>query len=202
MRLRKIQKRLYRTIECMKQQQPRRWRRLRRLHVRTNIVTAYVDCSGRGDGHFGLGVCLIIERVPRVFSVTMTDMLRPNNTVAGELWAVHYALKSIVERRQDILGHSDSVTRVVVFSDLRFIERLFQGNRFASYKRLQHALQEINEMKNQIELECGVKPEILYLAPSGQSGNPFYSAAHQAARWAMNTYAIRPNGSKRTDELG
>lgn len=163
------------------------------------MVTAYVDCSGRGDGHFGLGVCLIVQGIPRVFSETMTDMLRPNNTVAGELWAVHYALKSILERSQDIIGHPDSVTRVVVFSDLRFIERLFHENRLARYKLLRHALQEIDEMKSQIELEYGVKPEILYLAPPGQSGNPFYNSAHQAARWAANMFDIKSGGNKPAD---
>lgn len=147
------------------------------MRISKSVVNIFVDISElMGKGVFGLGICYVGQEEVITKSKKYYDSVKKGNLQRALLEAVIYSLKEIPNILYSRL-YLPPIIMVYTTLDIKFTD----GNILGSVKKGE--LNKLNEIVEDLILSF---PDINFrfakLDRSIKSYNPFYTAAHNAAR--------------------
>lgn len=141
-------------------------------------MRVYCDCSVSYPlKSFGIAVAVVFDGSVTVRSRKKYDTTGHLLPTHGELQALQYAIEQTSAMLRDTLNLP---TRVVVYSDVNHIEHILHGGDIVTFadsaRRVAAARTSFANKWSTVDLN------ICYLPPEEQRHNPYYAAAHNAAR--------------------
>ncbi|WP_156292114.1 hypothetical protein [Oceanobacillus salinisoli] len=145
------------------------------------VLRFFVDASElKEQGIFGLGVCIVGQGETRVESKKHYNSAMKKQNTYAELVAVHYALELLPHILRGKIALPENI---IVYSDWNEVGRLKETSEITKNKMTNELAKQINEKKESfIERRPGIGLEVSYMSKDLKKWNPYYKAAHNAAR--------------------
>jgi ribonuclease HI len=146
-----------------------------------DVLRVFVDTSEiENQGIFGLGVCFVGQGEVIIKSKKYYNLsIRKQNQFA-ELIAIIFALEQL---NTLLKQHSFIPSEVIVYSDLILIDKLSEPNKLTKNELINELIYQINEQRQYILSSYpNININIVSMKKSDKRYNPFYKAAHNAAR--------------------
>ncbi|MGM7724092.1 hypothetical protein [Metabacillus sp. Hm71] len=146
-----------------------------------DVLRVFVDASElKSQGIFGLGLCFVGQGSVIVKSKKLYNQSMKKQIIFAELSAIEFALEqiSILYKEKD-----NTLPEIIIYSDITLVEQLSGTSAITKN-------QEINLKANRVrnlweaflEFQPGIKLQIKNMKQEMKKFNPYYKAAHNAAR--------------------
>jgi hypothetical protein len=142
------------------------------------MMRVYCDCSvSRPLKAFGLGVAIVFDGSVIVRSRKAYDRTMQLLPTHGELQALGYAIEQTSVMLKDVMNVP---MHLFVYSDVDHVQQIVHGGDIETFadsaRRIAAARTRLERTWPSVELN------LCYLPPDEQKHNPYYAAAHNAAR--------------------
>jgi hypothetical protein len=158
-----------------------RKKEIEQIYFDTQILRIYVDASElRYQGIFGLGVTFVGAGEIKVKSKKIYNVKSRRQIWFGETMAICYALELIP---LVFTAFEENINEINIFSDLKMLQTLDESNNKTSLfikEQMESPLMNLYRI-----LDNDLTVRVQYLENADKRFNPYYKAAHNAARKAI-----------------
>lgn len=159
--------------------------RAKRMVDDNDVIKVFVDASELNfQGTFGLGVCIVGQGDVKVRSKKHYNMAMKTHIVYGELQSIAFAL---MELEKLVADKKITPYKIEIFSDCVIVDSLKMENKLTSIESINTIAMEVVSLWDAFEQEYAeINIQIETMKIELKRYNPFYKAAHNAARKALN----------------
>lgn len=145
------------------------------------VLRIFVDASElKFQGIFGLGVCFVGQGEVIVKSKKQYNQSMKTQIVYAELSAIVFALEQLINMLQET---SKTLSHIIIFSDLTLVEQLNMTSDLTNNQSINLIANQIRNLWGEFpKYQYGGKLEVQSMKQDFKKYNPFYKAAHNAAR--------------------
>lgn len=150
-----------------------------------DVIKVFVDASELNfQGTFGLGVCIVGQGDVKVRSKKHYNMAMKTHIVYAELQSIALAIR---ELNKLVINKKITPVKIEIYSDCVIVDRLKVDNKLTSIEMINEVATEVLFLWEDFEQKHkSISLQIETMNGDLKRYNPFYKAAHNAARKSLN----------------
>ncbi|MBF0709385.1 hypothetical protein IQ283_22570 [Alkalihalobacillus hwajinpoensis] len=149
------------------------------------VIKVFVDASELNfQGVFGLGICIVGQGDVKVRSKKHYNKIMKTHIVYAELQSIALAIKELDKL---VINKKITPVKIEVYSDCVIVDRLKVDNKLTSIDMINEVATEVLFLWEDFEQKHkSISLQIETMSGDLKRYNPFYKAAHNAARKSLN----------------